>query len=128
MLSGLGTKDSSGFVEIPPPNLISTLSSFVTRVVNLRFVVFNFSIYGTLIASADKSGSFATLFTVSSNTVSCARKGTSIHSFPSESIILMISCTLSNGIVNVAYSCAAPTENEYDLCSPLVTLTALFTK
>ena len=91
MLSGFGIISSSGLSLTPAPNLNSICASGLLKVVNLFDALFNLSKKGTLAEYSASAGSLSETFSVSSNTVSCAKESTSYQVFPSLSTQLITS-------------------------------------
>ena len=72
--------------------------------------------------------SFAPEFSISSKTVSCAKKGTSYQVLPSLSVHDITSITFGTDNTTLLYFSAAPNENVSLFTSPLTALTLFFNK
>ena len=91
---GLGIISSSGRVDVPDPNSSTILPSSLILDVNRLDVFFSFNKYGVSALYCVSVGSLYWLFVIRLATVSWARKGTSDHSLPSESVTLSIDMIL----------------------------------
>ena len=117
ILSGLGIICSSALSLIPAPNWISSWLFGLTLDINLLGTFFNFNL-----------GSLAVVFSTSSKTVSWAKYGTSVYSFPSESTIDSIEIILAPNNVNVLNLSGSPTVNVWVSLSADIACTDFFNK
>ena len=75
-LSGFGINSSSAFDDTPAPNWITKVFSSSNFVMNLLGTLFNDSKYGVSPLNSANLAELSSLFSICSNTVSCAKNGT----------------------------------------------------
>ena len=125
-LSGFGTISSSLLSDTPAPNCNSKRLSLRNLVINRFDDFLNFNKLGDDDLYATKSGSFSKRLGIASNTVSCAKYGTSYQLSPSDSVSDITSIIFVSGNTTLSYAIGLLNVNLDVFTSPDTALAIFF--